>query len=108
MLDRDLRPDCKQDSWFCKKDRALDDINRFYCRLKTLELGSEDHTLDRERSKKRKEDFALFNNAAIFFERKCIRNIVIPKNFGSLLLERLMMIDACQLNEMVDLCNRNI
>ena len=99
VLDGDLRPDCRRDSWFRKKDRALDDINRFYCRLKTLELGSEVHTLDRERSEKRKEDFDLFNNAAKKLERKCSRNVVIPKNFGSLLSERLMMIDACQLNE---------
>ena len=100
------RPDCKRDTWFRRKERELDEINRLYCRFKALELGSnnmnkrssnineEDATFDTM-----KRDFDLFSSESKSLENKCKRTLSIPKDFGTQISERLMMINACNTNE---------
>ena len=36
VMDGTISPDCKRASWFRRKDRELDDVNRFYCHFKAL------------------------------------------------------------------------
>ena len=66
VMDGTIRPDCKRESWFRRKDRELDDVNRFYCRFKALELGSavNRNENDAENTEKRMGEFELYNSEA--------------------------------------------
>ena len=103
VMDGTIRPDCKRESWFRRKDRELDDVNRFYCRFKALELGSavnRNENADAERNtEKRMGEFELYNSEAKRLERKCSHTISFPNDFEMRLSEKLMMLDACNKNE---------
>jgi hypothetical protein len=95
------RPDCKRDTWFRQKERKLDEINKLFCRLKAIEFD-----------KKTDEDsitaFDSFNREAKRLEKKSSRSITFPSDFGDRLSERLMMINACSLNENGGIVNERV
>ena len=97
VIDGNGRPDCKRDSWNRKKQRDLDEMNRMYCRLKSLELSAKSES-DKMTTQER-ADLERYEKEALSLEKSCQRSIAIPKDFGQRLSDRLMMIGACAANE---------
>ena len=97
VIDGNGRPDYKRDSWIRKKQRDLDDMNRMYCRLKSLELSAKSES--GKMSTQERADLELYEKEALSLEKSCQRSLIIPKDFGQRLSERLMMMNACAANE---------
>jgi hypothetical protein len=95
------RPDCKRDTWFRQKERKLDEINKLFCRLKAIEL-------DKKTDKDSIIAFNSFNSEAKRLEKKNSRFVTFPSDFSDRLSERLMMINACSLNENGGIVNEQV
>lgn len=97
VVDGDIRPDCKRDSWDRIKTKELEDINRRYCRLKALNLYSKIN--QNTATEDEKKDYPKFSKAAKYFENKCTNShLKMPKDFHTLLSDQLMIMNACQPN----------
>jgi hypothetical protein len=92
-------PDCKHNTWFWQKEWKLDGINKLFCRLKATELN-------KKTDKDRIIPFDSFNCEAKWLEKKLasLQNFLL--NFGDQLSERLIMINACSLNENIGIVNK--
>lgn len=94
IVDGNLRPDCKRDSWSREKNREVDDVSRIFCRMKAMALfqkvksgnASSDEELDYEKLKK----------TVKALESKCASSCFkIPDDFHEQLSQKLMALGAC-------------
>ncbi len=94
IVDGDVRPDCKRDSWSRIKDREIDRVSRIHCRLKAMNLYQK--IKDNNASEVEKEDYENYKKTAKSLESKCAKSsLQIPKDFHSQLSQKLMALGAC-------------
>jgi arginyl-tRNA synthetase len=112
------RPNCKRDIWLHRKECKLDEINRLYCCFKALELGSNNMNKRSSSSNIDEEDatydvikidFDLFSSESKSLENNKFKSTLsTPKDFGLQISGRLMMIDACNINENSGVVNERV
>ena len=96
IFDGVSRPDCKRASLSRRKERFLNEANRMYCRLKSLQLKAK---YEKDRNDDDKKKLEQYTRECQKLEKLCARSLSIPGNVASLLSERLMMFGACSPNE---------
>ena len=98
IVDGDDRPDCKRDSWSRRKSKELDEVNRVFCRMKSMSLYQKVKSANATEEERR--EYEEFRKAAKAFESKCSRsNFKIPNDFHIQLSQQLMSLGACIQNE---------
>ena len=70
IIDGDVRPDCKRATLLRMKQNQLDDVNRRFCRLRTMELHGRVNS-ESGASESDIEMYKTFSTAADKLEKKC-------------------------------------
>lgn len=100
IIDGDVRPDCKRATLLRMKQNQLDDVNRRFCRLRTMELHGRVNS-ESGASESDIEMYKTFSTAADKLEKKCHKRFKIPKNidFYQVLSEKLFSVGAFDTKE---------